>query len=139
MQTTEVKRITIKVVACIFLRKRKILITSRPNSKNYSSFWEFPGGKVEKFENDFQALKREIYEELSVYICKKDIVIFDSYKYEYPEHKVNLKFYICRNWKGIIVPRENQNLKWVCLQELTVQKLLPSNKKVVEKLLNRST
>ena len=139
MQTTEVKRITIKVVACIFLRKRKILITSRPNSKNYSSFWEFPGGKVEKFENDFQALKREIYEELSVYIFKKSTLIFDSCEYEYPEYKVNLRFYICRKWKGTIFPKENQTLKWVYPQELRNQKLLPSNKTIVEKLLNHST
>ena len=139
MQITEVKRISLNVVACIFFKKKKILITSRPNSKNYSSFWEFPGGKVEKFETDFKALKREIYEELQVYILKKDTLIFDSCEYEYPEYKVNLKFYICRNWKGTIFARENQILKWVYPQELRRQKLLPSNKTIVEKLLNHST
>ena len=139
MQITEVKRINLNVVACIFFKKKKFLISSRPNSKNYSSFWEFPGGKVEKFENDFQALKREIYEELQVYIFKKDTLIFHSCEYEYPEYKVNLRFYICRKWKGTIFARENQNMKWVYPQELRCQKLLPSNKIIVEKLLSYST
>ena len=139
MQITEVKRISLNVVACIFLKKKKILIASRVKSKNYSSFWEFPGGKVEKFESDFKALKREIYEELSVNIFKKDIFIFDSYEYEYPEYKVDLRFYICRKWKGTLFPKENQILKWVYPQELRYQKLLPSNKTIVEKLLNHST
>ena len=139
MQITEVNRISLNVVACIFFKKKKLLIASRPKNKNYSSFWEFPGGKVEKFESNFKALKREIYEELQVYIFKKDTLIFDSYEYEYPEYKVNLKFYICRNWKGTIFARENQILKWVYPQELRRQKLLPSNKTIVEKLLNHST
>ena len=139
MQITEVKRINLNVVACIFFKKKKFLISSRPNSKNYSSFWEFPGGKVEKLETDFKALKREIYEELSVYISKKSTLFFDSFEYEYPEYKVNLRFYICRKWKGTIFPKENQTLKWVYPQELGNQKLLPSNKTIVEKLLNHST
>ena len=139
MQITEVNRISLNVVACIFLKKKKFLIASRPKNKNYSSFWEFPGGKVEKFESNFKALKREIYEELSVNIFKKDTFIFDSYTYEYPEYQVDLRFYICRKWKGTIFPKENQILKWVYPQELRYQKLLPSNKTIVEKLLNHST
>ena len=139
MQSTEVKKNRLNVVVCIFLKEKKILISSRPNSKTYSNFWEFPGGKVEKNETDFKALKREIYEELSVFISKKNTIIFDSYKYEYPEYKVDLRFYICRKWKGTILPREKQVLKWVYPEELKAKKLLPSNKTIVEKLLNHST
>tara|TARA_B100000989_G_scaffold296926_1_gene281249 strand:- start:1636 stop:2055 length:420 start_codon:yes stop_codon:yes gene_type:complete len=139
MQITEVKRNSLDVVACILFKKKKILISSRPLGKNYSGFWEFPGGKVERGENYFEALKREIYEELSVYIFKKDIVIFDSYDYEYPEYKVKLRFYACRKWTGTILPRENQSLKWINPRELGNQKILSSNKNIVKKLLNHST
>ena len=139
MQITEVKRNSLDVVACILFKKKKILISSRPLGKNYSGFWEFPGGKVERGENDFEALKREIYEELSVYIFKKDTVIFDSYDYKYPQYKLKLRFYACRKWKGTILPRENQSLKWIYPKELGTQKILSSNKTIVKKLLNHST
>tara|TARA_B100000989_G_C19488522_1_gene448645 strand:- start:461 stop:880 length:420 start_codon:yes stop_codon:yes gene_type:complete len=139
MQITEVKRISLEVVVCIFFKKNKILITSRPEGKSLSGFWEFPGGKVEKYETDFKALKREIFEELSVFIFKKDIFFFDSQEYEYPEYRVNIRFFVCRKWKGIILPKENQNLKWVYPKELENQNFLPSNKNIVTKLINHST
>ena len=133
------KNIKIVVSIALINDADEILISKRPKNKHLAGFWEFPGGKVEKFESNFKALKREIYEELSVNIFKKDTFIFDSYTYEYPEYQVDLRFYICRKWKGTIFPKENQILKWVYPQELRYQKLLPSNKTIVEKLLNHST
>ena len=41
-----------------------ILISNRKNSSQFSGFWEFPGGKVEKGESLSEALIRETKEEL---------------------------------------------------------------------------
>ena len=46
MLTIEAK--TTMVVACILKKKDKILISSRPEQKEFSGFYEFPGGKVKK-------------------------------------------------------------------------------------------
>ena len=45
--TIETKKY-INVVACVLKTNGKILIASRPETKNFSGFFEFPGGKVEK-------------------------------------------------------------------------------------------
>ena len=54
-----------KVVACILKKKKKILISSRPDEKEFSGFFEFPG-KVKKADYVTTALKRELLEELSI-------------------------------------------------------------------------
>ena len=55
MLTIEAK--TTMVVACILKKKDKILISSRPEQKEFSGFYEFPGGKVKKKEFFWQLLK----------------------------------------------------------------------------------
>ena len=65
MQITEAnKKPIIKVVACVLLDKKRVLVTSRPQKNTYSDFWEFPGGKLEINENDIEALQREMMEPL---------------------------------------------------------------------------
>ena len=50
MRTIEAKKY-INVVACVLKKNEKILIASRPKTKTFSGFFEFPGGKVNKNEN----------------------------------------------------------------------------------------
>ncbi|MEM9421568.1 MAG: NUDIX domain-containing protein, partial [Pseudomonadota bacterium] len=44
----------------------RILVTSRPEGRDYAGCWEFPGGKVEAEETLEEAIVRELAEELSV-------------------------------------------------------------------------
>ena len=54
----------INVVCGVIVRDNKYLITQRGDFKNLNK-WEFPGGKVETFENNFEAIKRELNENLN--------------------------------------------------------------------------
>ena len=47
----------------------QFLLTSRPAGKVYEGYWEFPGGKLEAGETVFDALKRELLEELGIVIA----------------------------------------------------------------------
>ena len=48
------------IVIGILFKNRKVLIASRPPSKKFAGYFEFPGGKVEKGEFLLEALYREV-------------------------------------------------------------------------------
>lgn len=56
----------IRVVASVVEREGRLLICERPADKRHGGLWEFPGGKVEGNETDFEAVERELAEELGV-------------------------------------------------------------------------
>lgn len=55
-----------RVVAAIIERGDRVLLALRPAGKLHGGMWEFPGGKVEANETDFEALRRELAEELGL-------------------------------------------------------------------------
>ena len=113
------------VVACVLKKNDKILIASRPETKNFSGFFEFPGGKVEKDECLIEALEREINEELGIRLDFSKIYYLNHYRIL--EHKISLHFFLCLRWFGKIKNKEKQTLKWILPKELNDYNLLQSN------------
>ena len=69
----------IKVVAALIERDNKFLIAKRSTGdSNVFCKWEFPGGKVESNENEFQAIERKIKE---VDLCQVFRHIFSRFCY----------------------------------------------------------
>ena len=124
MLTIEAKKY-INVVACVLKKNEKILIASRPATKNFSGFFEFPGGKVKKDECLIEALDREIYEELGVRLDFSKIYYLNNYKII--KHNISLNFFLCLRWFGKIKNKEKQTLKWIAPKKLNDYKLLKSN------------
>lgn len=57
----------IKVVCGILIWNDKVLIGKRKlDNKHYAGKWEFPGGKVELGETDWDAIRREFKEEFDI-------------------------------------------------------------------------
>ena len=56
----------IQVVGAALFREKKLLACRRASGNNLEGFWEFPGGKIEPFEDSRSALSRELKEELSI-------------------------------------------------------------------------
>ena len=77
--------------ACAILENNnsEILISSRTQKDYLKSYWEFPGGKLMNGENFYQAIKRELFEELSINIVKLEHFCFTQYSYS----KFNLIMY----------------------------------------------
>ncbi len=94
----------------------RFLLTSRPEGKVFSGYWEFPGGKLEAGESVAQALARELHEELGITIGTAHpwkIELMD-----YPHARVRLHFCKVFEWRGAFEMREQQAMAW---QTLPVQ------------------
>ena len=78
---------------CLVNVRGDVLICQRPPHKLYPGEWEFPGGKVEPGEEEPDALRREIREELGCGLNVRRLLLRHSHRY--PDLAVDLAFYDC--------------------------------------------
>jgi 8-oxo-dGTP diphosphatase len=109
-----------------------VLLGNRPAGKAWSGWWEFPGGKIEDGETPFEALQRELDEELGVQATEAYPWLVRTF--DYPEKTVKLNFFIVKSWQGEPVGREAQQLSWQNPSGLTVEPLLPANTPILSAL-----
>ena len=123
------------VVAGVIINEKKILCAQRAkNNLNYiSKKFEFPGGKIEKFETDEQCLKREILEELSLEIEINDFYMLVNHIY--PDFKLNMKVYLCSSTNRNVILREHISCKWLSLEKISNLDWAEADLPVVRKLL----
>jgi 8-oxo-dGTP diphosphatase len=95
-----------------------ILIAKRPDKTHQGGLWEFPGGKVEKSETLFDALKRELQEELAIEVIATEPLI--KIRHDYGDKVVLLDVHKVTEFSGRPQGNEGQPIKWVapsCLHE----------------------
>lgn len=123
-------RTEVQVAVGVLIREDgAFLLTSRPPGKPYAGYWEFPGGKVEQGESTFDALCRELNEELGI-----DVSTATAWKVEvvdYPHSLVRLHFFKVTRWSGALQMREQQSAQWETLP-VRVQPVLPGTIPVLE-------
>src|SRR3989338_2149904 len=123
----------IDVAVAVLLREDgAFLLAQRPAGKVYEGYWEFPGGKVEARETPLQALGRELHEELGI----ADIAAHPwlTRVFAYPHATVRLHFFRVFAWHGEPHGREDQQLSWQLLPQLSVAPLLPANAPILRAL-----
>ncbi len=98
------------------------LLTSRPEGKVYTGYWEFPGGKLESGETVTQALRRELEEEIGITL--QDCTLWKTECIDYPHALVQLNFCKVTQWAGTLEMRESQAFAWQQLP-VTVKPVLP--------------
>ena len=117
-----------------YKKKNKILISSRPQQKEFAGFFEFPGGKVKKNEFFLSALRRELFEELSIKIDLNKVIFLKNYLIRRNDKKIFINFFICEKWYGKMKPMEHQHLKWTTIEKLRNENMLLSNRKIIKYL-----
>lgn len=131
----ETQRPVTEVAAGILLdTEGRYLLGQRPEGKPYAGYWEVPGGKIEKGETIFEALKRELEEELGIEIqSSEELTVLE---YDYPHAYVRLHVSIIRDWTGTPQGCENQSLSWELLaaEKPSVEPLLPAAWPMLERL-----
>ena len=120
----------INVVCGVIVKDNKYLITQRGDSKNFNK-WEFPGGKVEPFENIFDAIKRELKEELSIEVTPIKKLLEYNYK------KYNLCFIECALGSNKIILNEHLNFTWISKKEFEIYDFLEGDNIFINSLLTK--
>ena len=123
----------IEVVAAILHRDEAYFATQRGYGE-FEGMWEFPGGKIEPGESREVALKREIQEELGVYIAIENLLC--TTEYDYPSFHLTMHCYLCSIASGEIELREHKSARWLRPEELGSVEWLPADKDVISRLNN---
>ena len=122
----------IKVVAAIIEKDGKYLLCKRGPGGNCPFLWEFPGGKIEEGETPFEAVIREIKEELSADI--ELFSIFSEYAFSYPEKEIYFYFIKARLLSKEIKPTFHLETKWLLPNELGLLEYCPADVETVKLL-----
>jgi 8-oxo-dGTP diphosphatase len=122
----------IRVVCGIIENDGKVFVCRRKENKSLAGFWEFPGGKVEPGEDDKEALKRELVEELEMVVEVSDLV--GNSIYDYGEVEVNLLAYHCtlKRYEGVL--SDHDVFDWVLPGELPSINLAPADIPIARRL-----
>ena len=113
------------VSSCLLKKYNKILITSRPEGKFLSGYWELPGGKLLTNESFEDCAVRELYEEIGITIKKKDLDNIDLVTHRYKNTRIIMMIYLVEFWRGKIRLKEKQQLLLVVKLSLLVQSVIP--------------
>ncbi len=126
---------TVKVVAAIVENENKeILCALRSPDMVLPNLWELPGGKVEENEELFDAIEREIKEELDCDV--KAIEVFNDNTHEYEKIIVNLISIKCKLVNGTPKASEHSKLVYLQRENLPSLKWAPADICAVEQLIN---
>jgi 8-oxo-dGTP diphosphatase len=123
----------IKVVCGIIYFNGNILVCRRNANKDLGGFWEFPGGKIEPDEKPEIALKRELLEELSIYVDK--VKYFSSIIHSYKSTSIELIAYTCELQKGSIKLTDHDKVEWITPDVFPDLKLAPADIPIMERLV----
>lgn len=124
-----------QVVAALILKEEKILICQRTKQQPHPLKWEFPGGKIEPFEEPVAALSRELEEELGIRasIGRKVAVIQHNYG---ANNAVELQFYLVESYEGELQNRIFRDIRWVHRKELPTFDFLEADVAMVNDIAN---
>ena len=124
------------VSAAIIVENKKILCVQRNKGKyDYISYkYEFPGGKLEEGENEEDALKREISEELNLEIDVAENFLVVTH--EYLDFDLTMHSYLCKANTEKLVLKEHIEAKWLYKNELIELDWAAADLPIVSKLIN---
>lgn len=121
----------IQAVIAVIENNGNFFIQQRDSKGLLADLWEFPGGKIEKGESSYDALCREVKEELHVEV--KSAKHLTNLKHFYTQFCVDLHVFACQSKT---LPIEDKTHRWVRLKDFSKYPMPSGSVKIVEKLLS---
>jgi len=119
-------------VGIIINSDQQVLVAKRPKHVDQGGLWEFPGGKVEKNEDVYTALCRELKEELHLEVLSA--TPFLKITHDYPNYSVLLDTWRIETFQGKVFGAEGQALRWVSFQALRNMPMPAGNLAIINAL-----
>jgi 8-oxo-dGTP diphosphatase len=122
-----------QVVAALVVEGDRVLVCQRSASGPFPLKWEFPGGKVEPGEGLFEALSRELREELGIDIPSAGEIFRHRHMYR-EGTSVELIFFRVDRYRGAIKNRVFQDIRWAEVARLAELDFLDGDLPLIERL-----
>lgn len=130
------------VAVGILVQDGLVLACQRKRTARYPLKWEFPGGKIEPNESAWEALVRELREELN--IIADAGTEFLRQEWTYPEGSIDPKkdgafrvfYYLIRSFSGEPANLTFEQIVWVRPKDLLNMDILEGNKEAVDLLVS---
>jgi 8-oxo-dGTP diphosphatase len=110
--------------------QQNFLIAQRPKGKHLEDYWEFPGGKLEPGESPWQALQRELAEEIGILPTKASPYL--QVYHRYPDRNILLDVWLVEEYRGEVVSCEGQQLRWINLSQVDRYRLPAADLPIIE-------
>jgi mutator protein MutT len=125
-----------KVIAAVIKKDNKVLIAQRAKRDALYGKWEFPGGKMEPGETEYECLSRELFEEFGIkaivgaYIC--------SSFFEHKGQPTEMRAYYIDSFSNDFHLYDHLQIKWVDVKELYSYDMPDPDKPIVDKLVSQN-
>lgn len=113
------------VAALIENEHGQVLIAQRPAGRHHAGLWEFPGGKIDPGETPFDALRRELREELVIDI--KSAVRVMTVVEPRPEGDLHLQAWRVLEYDGVPHAVEASGLRWIDPLQFVTSEMPPAD------------
>ncbi len=118
---TREKEYTIFTNMCLISKEDEILVQER-TKKDWPGI-TFPGGHVEKGENFYDAIIREVKEETGLTLLHPILCGIEEYKKTHNEDRYVILFYKCNEFKGELKSSDEGKVYWLKKEELKSKEL----------------
>lgn len=120
------------VVATIVNAENEVLLALRQAHQHLANLWEFPGGKVEADETAYDALRREIWEELAITVIAAKPLL--TVAHDYDDRSVLLDVWHVDKFDGTPHGQEGQRLQWCAISDLDGINFPSANRPIISAL-----